>query len=49
LIGEVVERAVGQAVELVDRLMGKVGNMGAGELLVGGSAVLAAAVFGFAA
>ena len=49
LVGEVVERAVGEAVELVDRLMGELGDMRAGELLLGGAAVLAAAVLGFAA
>jgi hypothetical protein len=44
-----LKRGVGEAVEVRDRFVGERGEVGAGELLVRGSAVLAAAVFGFAA
>jgi hypothetical protein len=49
LVGQVVQRAVGEAIELVDRLAGEVGEVRAGELLCGGSAMLTAAVLGLAA
>ena len=49
LVGEVVQRAVGEPVELVDRLVGELGDMRAGESLLRGAAMLAAAVLGFAA
>jgi len=45
----VLERAVGEPVELVDRLIGELGEVRAGELLLGGAASLAAAVLGLAA
>ena len=44
-----VERAVGEAGEIGDRLVCELREVGAGELVLGGSASLAAAVFGFAA
>ena len=44
-----VERGVGQAGEVGDCLVGELGDVSAGELLFGGSALLAAAVLGFAA
>nr|WP_231379185.1 hypothetical protein [Candidatus Solirubrobacter pratensis] len=43
-----VERAVGEAGEISDRLACEPGDVGAGELVVGRSASLAAAVFGLA-
>ena len=43
-----VERAVGEAGEIRDRLACELGDVSAGELVLGGSASLAAAVFGFA-
>ena len=46
---EMVERAVGEAGEVGDRLVGERGDVRAGELVLGGAAVLAAAVFGLAA
>jgi hypothetical protein len=49
LVGEVVQRAVGDAIELVDRLAGEMGEVRAGELLFGGSAMLTATVLGLAA
>jgi hypothetical protein len=49
LVGEVVQRAVGEHVELVDCLMGELGDVRAGELLLGRAALLAAAVLGLAA
>jgi len=45
----VVERTVGQAGEVGDRLAGELGDVSAGELLGGGAALLTAAVFGLAA
>ena len=36
-----VQHAVGEPVELVDRLMGELGDMRAGELLLGGAALIA--------
>jgi len=44
-----VERAVGQAGEVGDRLPGELGDVSAGEFVFGGSAPLAAAALGFAA
>jgi hypothetical protein len=46
---EMVERAVGKAGEVAYRLACERGHVSAGELLVGGAALLAAAEFGFAA
>jgi hypothetical protein len=43
-----VERAVGEPGEIRDRLACELGDVSAGELVLGGSASLAAAVFGFA-
>ena len=49
LVGKVLERTVREPVELVDRLIGELGDMRAGELLLGRAAVLAAAALRFAA
>jgi hypothetical protein len=43
-----VERAVGEPGEVGYRLLCELGDVGAGELVVGGSALLAAAAFGLA-
>jgi hypothetical protein len=45
----VVERAVREAVEIGERVVGELGDVGAGELVFGRAALLAAAVLGFAA
>jgi hypothetical protein len=49
LLGEVLECTVREPVELVDRLIGELGDMRAGELFLGGAAVLAATALGLAA
>lgn len=49
LVGEVVEGTVRQPVELVDRLIGELGDVCPGELFLGRAAVLAAAALRFAA
>jgi len=45
----VVKRSVGQAGEIGDCFSRELGDVGAGELLVGGAALLSAALFGLAA
>jgi hypothetical protein len=44
-----IERAVREAGQVRDRVVGELGDVSAGELVFGGAALLAAAVFGFAA
>jgi hypothetical protein len=46
---ELVERAVGEAGEVGDRLAGQPGDVSAGELVFGGAAGLSAAAFGLVA
>jgi hypothetical protein len=46
---EMVQCPVGNAGEIGDRLSGELGDMRAGEVILGGAAVLSAAAFGLAA
>jgi hypothetical protein len=46
---EIVERVVGEAGEVRNRLACELGDVSAGELVLGGSALLAAAALGLAA